>query len=128
MHNNEEMKSLLFHKAEFTQEIPGTDLTYQAKLSLTKDEWLELLETLEKVIPLDDYATIPGGGESEFSYRQHISIRSSRSVSVYKERYKDVVMVVIDPECVLSSPFDKIHLPVSETEKLIETMRKYFNQ
>lgn len=62
MHNNEEMKSLFFHQAGFTQEIPGTDLTYQAEITLTKDEWLELLDTLEKVLPLDDYAPIPGGG------------------------------------------------------------------
>lgn len=103
-------------------------MTYESQLTLLKDEWLELLETLEKVIPLDDYATIPGGGESEFSYRQRTNVRSSRSMSVYKERDKGVVMVVIDPECALSSPFDKVRIPVEEAKNLIVTMRKYLNQ
>ena len=128
MQNNEEMKSLFFHQAGFTQEIPGTDLTYQAELTLTKDEWLELLDTLEKVLPLDDYATIPGGGESEFSYRLFVSSNSRGGLEVYKKRENGRVLVVIDPSSVLSTPFDKIHLPVSEAEKLITTMRKYFNQ
>ena len=128
MHNNGEMKSLLFHKAEFTQEIPGTDLTYQAKLSLTKDEWKELLDILEHIIPLEDYAPIPGEENAEFSYRLFVHSRRGWSVEAYKKRVSGVELVVIDPNSALSTPFDKIHLPVAEAEKLIETMRKYFNQ
>lgn len=128
MHSNEEMKSLLFHKAEFTQEIPGTDLTYQAKLSLTKDEWEELLDILDHIILLEDYAPIPGEEGAEFSYRLFVHSRHFWSVEAYKKRVSGVELVVIDPNSALSSPFDKIHLPVAEAEKLIETMRKYFNQ
>lgn len=128
MHNNEEMKSLFFHQAGFTQEIPGTDLTYQAELTLTKDEWLELLDILDHIIPLDDYKPIPGGGESEFSYRLFVSSNTRGGLEVYKKRENGRVLVVIDPSSALSTPFDKIHLPVSEAEKLIASMREYFNQ
>lgn len=128
MNNNEEMKSLLFHKAEFTQEIPGTDLTYQAKLSLTQDEWKELLDILEHIIPLEDYKPIPGEENAEFSYRLFVHSGRSWSVEAYKKRVSGMELVVIDPNSALSTPFDKIHLPVAEAEKLIVAMRKYFNQ
>ena len=128
MNDTSEMKSLFFHQATFTQPIPGTDLTYQAELTLTKDEWLELLETLEKVIPLDDYATIPGGGESEFSYRLFVSSNSRGGLEVYKKRENGRVLVVIAPSSALSTPFDKIHVPVVEAEKLIASMREYFQK
>lgn len=128
MHNNEEMKSLFFHQAEFTQGILVTDLTYQAQLSLTENEWLELLDILDHIILLEDYKPIPGEENAEFSYRLFVHSRLTGIVEVYKKRVSGTVLVVIDPSSVLSTPFDKIHLPVVEAEKLITTMRKYFNQ
>mgnify|MGYP006934643151 len=128
MHNNEEMKSLFFHQAGFTQEIPGTDLTYQAQLSLTENEWLELLDILDHIILLEDYKPIPGEENAEFSYRLFVHSRRGWSVEAYKKRVSGTELVVIEPNSALSTPFDKIHLPVSEAEKLITNMRKYFNQ
>ena len=112
-----------FSNAEFTQEIPGTDLTYQAKLSLTQDEWKELLDILEHIIPLEDYAPIPGEENAEFSYRLFVHSRRVWSIKAYKKRISSMELVIIDPNSVLSTPFDKTHLPVTEAKKLIATMR-----
>lgn len=63
----------------------------------------------------------------EISQRSFVS-SNSRGLEVYKKRENDRVLVVIAPSSALSTPFDKIHVPVVEAEKLIASMREYFQK